>query len=132
MSRENVELVERIYECWLRGEPGYEHFDPDISMVESAALPGAASAHGIDAVRRYIESFAKHWDDIRFEPQEYLDAGDRVVVLARLVGRGKSSGVAVERTWAYVWTLRDGKALRMEGYADRAEAMAAAGLSTPD
>jgi ketosteroid isomerase-like protein len=128
MSRENVELVREIYEGWLRGEPGDEHFDPEISMVESSALPGAASAHGIDAVRRYIESFAKHWDDIRFEPEEYLDAGDRVVVLARLVGRGKASGVDVERTWAYVWTLRDGRALRMQGYADRAEALRAAGL----
>jgi ketosteroid isomerase-like protein len=128
MSQENVDLVRGIFAAWLRGDPALDQFDPEISMVESATLPGAASAHGIDAVRRYIESFAKHWEDIRFEPQEYLDAGDRVVVIARLVGRGKSSGVDVERTWAYVWTVRDGRALRMEGYADRAEALVAAGL----
>ncbi len=53
-----------------------------------------------------------------------------MVVLAGLVGRGRASGVGVERTWAYVWTVRDGGALRMEGYADRAEALAAAGLDT--
>ena len=48
------------------------------------------------------------------EPQEYIEAGDQVVVIARLVGRGKASGVEVTRTWAYVWTLRAGRALRME------------------
>jgi ketosteroid isomerase-like protein len=63
------------------------------------------------------------------EPQEFLEAGDQVVVVARLVGRGKTSGVAVTRTWAYVWTLRNGKALRMVGHADRAEALESAGLT---
>ena len=48
--------------------------------------------------------------------------------MARLIGRGKSSGAAVERTWAYVWTVKDGKALRMDGYDNRDEALEAAGL----
>jgi ketosteroid isomerase-like protein len=127
VSSENVELVRSIYEDWLRGEMALDRLDRDISMVESQTLPGAASAHGIEAVRRYIESFTKHWEEIRFEPLEYIDAGEKVVVTARLVGRGKKSGVEVNRTWAYVWTLRDGKALSLVGYDDRAEALAAAG-----
>ncbi len=126
MSRENVEIVRSVYAAWLRGDIALDMLDPEISMVESATLPGAASAHGIDAVERYIRSFAKHWDEIRFEPQEYVDAGERVVVVARLVGRGKKSGVQVTRTWAYLWTLRGQKVLRMVGYADRAEALKAA------
>jgi ketosteroid isomerase-like protein len=128
MSQENVELIRSIYDGWLRGEMSDEHFDPEIAMVESRTLPGAASAYGIEDVRRYMQSFAKYWDEIRFEAQEYLDAGDKVIVVARLIGRGKSSGVAVERSWAYVWTVRDGKALRMDGYADREQALEAAGL----
>jgi ketosteroid isomerase-like protein len=129
MSQENVEVVRAIYDGWLAGDPGYERFDPEIAMAESRSLPGAVEAHGIAEVRRYIESFDKYWNDIRFEPQEYIDAGDQVVVVARLVGQGKSSGVAVERTWSYVWTVRDGKALRMDGYAERAQALEAVGLS---
>jgi ketosteroid isomerase-like protein len=128
MSKKNVEVIRALYDGWLAGDPGYERLDPEIAMVESKSLPGAAAAHGIDAVRRYIESFAKYWDEIRFEPQEYIDAGEQVVVVARLLGQNKSSGAAVERTWAYVWTLRDGRALRMDGYADRQEALDAAGL----
>jgi ketosteroid isomerase-like protein len=128
MSHENVELIRAIYEDWLRGELALDRFDPEIAMVESETIPGATSAQGIDAVRRYLESFRNYWAEIRFEPQEYIDAGDKVVVVARLTGRGKSSGAEVERTWAYVWTVRAERALRMEAYADRAEALRAAGL----
>jgi uncharacterized protein len=120
--------VRAIFDDWLNGRSALERFDPEIVMVESETLPGAASARGLDGVRRYIESFSSYWEEIRFEPQEFIDAGDRVVVVARLVGRGRKSGVDVRRTWAYVWTLRGGRALRMEGYTDRSEALRAAGL----
>jgi ketosteroid isomerase-like protein len=126
MSQEDVEVVRGLYDGWLRGEAGLELFDPEISMVESATLPGAASAYGIDAVRRYMESFDRHWDGVRFEPQEFIDAGDgQVVVVARLVGTGRLSGVEVTRTWAYVWTVAGGKVHSMVGYADRDEALGA-------
>ncbi len=128
MSQENVEIIRRIYDRWLHGETGIDLFDPEIAMFESSTLPGAVSAEGIDAVRRYIASFGKFWEDIRFEPREFIDAGDRVVVVARLLGHGKASGVRVERTWAYVWTVRGKKALRMDGYESRREALKAVGL----
>jgi ketosteroid isomerase-like protein len=129
MSQENLEVVRSLYEGWLCGEIGLDKLDPEISMVESQTLPGAAAAYGIEAVERYLRSFARHWDQIRFEPQEFIDAGDQVVVVARLVGQGKKSGVEVTRTWAYVWTLRERKVLRMVGYADRNQALEAVGLS---
>ena len=128
MSQENVEVIRSLHEDWLRGDMGLDRLDPEISMVEPDVLPGSVSVHGFDAVRRYIESFTKHWEDIRFEPEEFIDADDSVVVVARLVGRGKRSGVEVTRRWAYVWTVRGGKALSMVGYADRAEALKAVGL----
>jgi ketosteroid isomerase-like protein len=128
VSRESVEVIRSLYDSWLRGDPGLDRLDPEISMVESSLLPGAAEAYGYDAVKRYIESFAKHWEAIRFEPEEFLDAGDSVVVVARLVGRGKRSGVEVTHRWAYVWTVRGDKALSMVGYADRAEALKAVGM----
>jgi ketosteroid isomerase-like protein len=128
VSQENVGVVRSLYAGWLRGEIGIDKLDPEISMVESETLPGAASAYGIEAVERYMRSFVNYWEQIRFEPQEYIDAGNQVVVVASLIGKGKKSGVEVTRTWAYVWTVRERKALRMVGYADRAEALKAVGL----
>jgi ketosteroid isomerase-like protein len=129
MSQENVAVVRAIYDAWLSGASAFDKFDPEIAMIESETLPGAVSAQGIEEVGRYMESFARYWDRIRFEPLEFIEAGELVVVVARLVGRGKTSGVDVARTWAYVWTMRAGKALRMVGYADREEALEAAGLA---
>jgi ketosteroid isomerase-like protein len=130
MSHENVEIVQAIYDEWLGGGMALDRLDPGISIIESKSVPGAPSAHGIEAVRGYMESFASYWAEIRFEPQEYIEAGDQVVVIARLVGRGRKSGVQVTRTWAYVWTIRAKRALRIEAYADRAEALEAVGVAS--
>jgi ketosteroid isomerase-like protein len=129
VSQENVEIIRMIYDDWLHGEMAIDRFHPEIAMVESKMILGAPSAYGIDAVRRYMESFPKYWAEIRPGPEEYIDAGDQVVVVARLVGRGKTSGVDVERKSAYVWTLRANRALRIDACADRTEALEAVGLA---
>ncbi len=53
-------------------------------------------------------------------PKEFLDAGDRVVVLGHLQGRGKASGGTLDAPYAHVWTLRDGKAVHFRNYMDTA------------
>jgi ketosteroid isomerase-like protein len=75
-----------------------------------------------DGVRRH---------DYRMVPEEFIDAGgDQVLVFSREGGRGKGNGAEVQTNpTARLWTLRDGKAIRMESYWDRAEALEAAGLS---
>ena len=57
MSQQNVEVIRAIYDDWLGGGMALDKFDPDIAMVESKAIPGASSAYGIDAVRRYPRAF---------------------------------------------------------------------------
>ena len=69
------------------------------------------------------------WDEHRIEPRELLDAGDRVVVLHREYQRGKGSGVEIVIDTASIVDLRDGRIVRMQGYLNPAEALAAAGLS---
>jgi ketosteroid isomerase-like protein len=63
------------------------------------------------------------------EPAEFVDAGDRVVVIGRRVGKGRGSGVDVNQPMADVFTLHGGRIVRCEiGYSDRAEALEAVGL----
>ena len=63
------------------------------------------------------------------EPDEFVDAGDRVVAIGRWVGKGSGSGVEVNQPMADVFTLHGGRVVRCEiGYSDRAEAFEAAGL----
>ena len=69
------------------------------------------------------------WQHWRVEAEDYIAHGDHVVVLTRYTGRGKGSGVDVDTQGAHVWTLRDGKAVRLEIFAARARALEAVGLS---
>ena len=71
-----------------------------------------------------------YWDamDWSLDPEEFIDAGERVVVLARLSARGRESGVSLERRDGMVWTVRDGKAVRLDYFNNATKALEAAGL----
>ena len=58
------------------------------------------------------------------------DDGTTVLMLLRAQGIARYTGIEVEVEWAAVWTIRDGKLLRAQGYLNRAEALEAAGLPT--
>jgi ketosteroid isomerase-like protein len=73
-----------------------------------------------------LDNWAGQWDDLNFELERIVGAGDRVVCLTHHRGRGKSSGV--ELRVAYVHTIRNGKGVRWEMFDTWEEALEAAGL----
>jgi ketosteroid isomerase-like protein len=133
MSQENVDLIRRGYDRWLEtGDPVFDFFDPQIEWHGPREFPDLAEPHyGHDGVRRYLEKVNEAFDDYRMVPEEFIDAGeDQVLVFSREGGRGKGSGAAVQTNpTAHLWTLRNGKAIRMQSYWERADALKAAGLS---
>ena len=76
----------------------------------------------------YIQRWEEPWDDYQLEAEEFIDAGDRVVVTIHFKGRGKGSGIEVDARSHQVHSLRHGKLVRMDEYLDRTEALEAAGL----
>jgi ketosteroid isomerase-like protein len=70
------------------------------------------------------ESFANH----RYEPEEFTEAGDRVLVAIRRRGRGKTSGVDVHESQWHVWTFRGDKAVELRTFVAEDQAREAAGL----
>jgi ketosteroid isomerase-like protein len=68
-------------------------------------------------------------DEIRFEPEQLWDAGDSVVVALRLTAKGRQTAIPVEQRTAGVWTIRDGKVMRIRAYRSPSEALEAAGVS---
>jgi ketosteroid isomerase-like protein len=129
MSQENVEIVRWAfaYEMYGRGDRAQAatYFAPDFVMNPIEEGP----FYGLDSIRDNIEHWKRAWDDFEVTAEEFLDAGDRVVVTARHRGRGRESGVAVDARFYEVYTLRDGKVIRADEYVERAEALEAAGLS---
>jgi len=85
--------------------------------------------HGIDGLLRLNEEIRNVWREFRVVPEQFIDAGDRVVVLETIHARGRGSGVELDtRTSATIWTLRDGRATRVQIGFDRQEALKAVGL----
>ena len=133
MSRENVELMRGMYEAWLRNDPAvFEAFDPEIELYpdpEADWVGVGRTYRGHKGVTEYMAAVYEAFEDYHPEVEEFLDLGDKVVTLAIEHGRGRGSGAAVQanRT-AHVWTIRAGKAVRLDLYLDRGRALEAVGL----
>jgi ketosteroid isomerase-like protein len=106
-------------------------WDPESEYRPSSELmpPDAESVfHGHDGYLRLWRYWLDAFDDIRWEPEEVLDFGDRFVVSTEQRGRGSGSGVAVTQAVFQVFTLRRGLVMRQEDFLDRAKALEAASL----
>ena len=133
MSPQNVALVRSIYEGWARNDPQtLDLLDPAIEVHPDprSAWPGIEPKYeGHEGVGRYLASIYDAFDDYRAEAEDILDAGERVVTLAIERARGKQSGAPVKiRHTAHVWTVRAGKATRLDVNWDRDDALLALGL----
>jgi ketosteroid isomerase-like protein len=135
MSKENVEIVRRVYGATARrdSEAVLALYDPKVEWVTSQDPPmrtmfGAGTYRGHDGLRRFFHEWHEAWDDIANDPEELVDAGDSVVVVVTDRARGRASGAEVARTHASVWTVKRGKIVRVAWFPTRAEAIEAAGL----
>src|SRR5262245_35238920 len=132
MSQENVEVVRRGYESFNRGDIDdvVGLLAPDFEYVASGLVPGVGGVYrGAEGLRRFAETFWREFDDPRIEVHELIDAGDRVVASTTLQGHGKQSGAETSWGVCQVWTVREGSAVRGQGFANRAEALEAVGLN---
>jgi ketosteroid isomerase-like protein len=131
MSQENVELVRRGLETLNRdGADGVlELCDPEIEWISIPGfLPDAEDAHGHAGVRAWFEKIDDAFSETRWEAQEIVDGGDRLMVALRLSASGRASGIEGEFDIFQAWTIRAGKLLRLESYLSRDQALEAAGL----
>jgi ketosteroid isomerase-like protein len=131
MSGENVEVVRRAFDAFEReGLDGLMcYLDPQVEWMTTGAFLEAATYRGHEGVRGYLGAMIDEFDDLRNTPEEFIDAGEQVVVMTRASGRGKLSGAPVELTMASVSLVRDGRIIRICNYRAKAEALKAAGLS---
>ena len=129
MSRENIELVRRLYEE-LASEgstPEFERrmtdealghfFDPGIEWVAVPhSLLAVESYRGFGGLRRFWGEFLSTWASYRVEPLSFHDAGDQVAVVVHIVGR--THELEVDETRSSLLTFRDGRVVRVESFTD--------------
>ena len=129
MSQENVEIIRRGYEHFL-ATGGEILAHPDLVWdVSNLGWPDQQIYLGPEGGMQFNAEWAAAWDDWEMVPEDYIDAGERVVVILTQRGRSKATGIPVEMRFAQVWTLRDGQGTRMLLYGSVEEALEAVGLS---
>ena len=96
MSQENVEKARDFIEAYNRRDfdAAVESFDPEIDWV-LPARQSSDSCRGPAEVRRFWEGLDETFEELRLEPQEFVDAGDRVATRLRHHGRGRRSGLEI-------------------------------------
>ena len=136
MSQENVEIVRRVYDAAARRDSAtvFALYRPDVELDASRlGVPGAAGddgvSHGHEGLRAFFREWHEAWGEIEYDYEELIEAGEQVISIVSRHARGRSSGVSVERSFALLWTLRDGKVARVVWFLTRDEALQAAGLS---
>jgi ketosteroid isomerase-like protein len=100
----------------------------EIEWDTTTLLPDGVVYRGRDEVKAYFIDVWDRWDDFRIVPEDWLESGDCVVMLGRLLGKGSGSGVPIEAPWHQVWRFEGDRLVRCENYNDRDEALRAAGV----
>jgi ketosteroid isomerase-like protein len=132
MSRMLVSKLRSIYGEWAQGNfrAGLELLDPGIVFETFTGDEGSVRARGLTELQeRMRQTFGLVWSEFTVEAEDYVDVGDKIVVVGRMRGRGRGSGVEVHGPVFMVWTFRDGRAVRQQWFAQRSEALEAAGLT---
>jgi ketosteroid isomerase-like protein len=129
MSQENAEVVRGFYEAFARGdlESALAAFDPEIVAYDHD-IPDPGEYQGLEGLFRWQTDWESSWESWRWDPEEFIEAGDRVVAVLGVHAKGRGSGVNVERVDGAVWTFRDGKCIRLDYYGSKVEALEAVGL----
>ena len=145
MSWEDVAVVRRVYEVdgpfWLPLAPDEERalldllfgealYDEQFEVLMPPDYPEGAQVYvGRPGMERLIAMLRDSWTAWRFEAERFIDAGDSVVVLVRVVAEGGHSGLGAVQETAHVWKLSGGRLASIQIYRDRGQALEATGVS---
>jgi ketosteroid isomerase-like protein len=129
MSEQTVEVVRRLYRAMdERDDAGLAKLaHPDVEWIPDSRV-GVGPVRGFEDVAAFFRDRAEMFGELETEVERFFDTDDRVLAFLRIAGRGQASGAAFEIRIAHLWTVRDGLVVRGEGYGNRGEALAAAGL----
>jgi ketosteroid isomerase-like protein len=133
-TNRNVDALRPIYEAWGEGtwRAGPEAYGPNMVWAWSDEFPDINGVYdNPQDSEAAMREWLRGWENWRCEAEEFLSAGDRVVVLTRYRGTGRE-GIELESPAAHVWTMRDGKATRLDVFVDRGRALRSAGLNGAD
>jgi ketosteroid isomerase-like protein len=133
VSRENVEIVRQIFDAVTRRDTAgvLAFYDPEVEWEHTrggaGGLPERGLSRGHEAIRSLFREWYEAWESFEDDCEELIDAGEHVISIVTRRGRGRSSGAEVAAHAAGIWTIRDGKVIRVVWFPTREEALEAVG-----
>ena len=121
-STPNVAVIRGFNDALARGDVAgmVEFLDPQVEWRAPESVPWGGTFRGHEGFREFLGKVLEQPAEFRREILEYLDAGQRVVVLLRQMGRPKGGDTEYDVPEVHVWTVRDGKIVDFEGSFDTA------------
>ena len=126
---EPLEKLKALYEDWSDGDyTGHaEFFHPEMT-TETFGMGDPIRADSYEGFVDVMRDWLSAWErPLTIEAEEFIQSGDRILVLVRWKGRGKESGAEMEASGAHLWTFGDGLVVDYGVYRDRDEARTALG-----
>jgi uncharacterized protein len=132
MSQDDIEALRHAYEAFNRRDLDElsRFFDSDAYWVPSASVWGAGKTyHGHEGLAELFRDLGSEWRSFESYPEDFREAGDHILVLGRIRAERSSDGRQIDSDTAWIWEMRDGRALRLQAYSDPAKAFEALGLA---
>lgn len=120
-----LEKLRALYDEWAEGDMSRSDiFDPEVESQSFGVWPeGDTSIRGREELWSLMVSWLRTWrHPLTITAEDFIQSGDRILVLIRWKGAGRGSGAEVEAAGAHLWSFRNGRAVRFDVYRDRDEA----------
>jgi uncharacterized protein len=121
----DVERVRAIYQAFNEGgvEAIMGRLAPEFQVRDRESSPDRETRHGKEGMKQLFDSYMEAFDALRLDPEEFIEAGDQVVVSLRQRARGKGSGAEVVGRIVHVWCIREGAPLELRIFGDKVQAL---------
>ena len=128
--QENVEIMRAWFDAFNRGgiEETMRYLDPEIEWTTTSAALVAGTYHGHEGVRQWERRAFARWENLRVEPERFIDAAEQVVIPMRLTARDKRTGTPAAFVFTTLAELQGGMIVRIRNYTNQADALEAAKL----
>jgi uncharacterized protein len=120
-----ADAIRQLYAAFQRGDVKaiLDSLDPAIewsSNGDAANIPWGGDRHGVAGAASFFQTLVDTLNFEIFEPRDFFEADDTVIVLGRTRARVKTSGGVFDCDWAHVFSLKDGKLARFREFYDTA------------
>lgn len=120
----SLDVINALYESIAKKD--WQRFksltDPKLEWIQNKGFPKGRHSRGAEEVLKNVfDVFSKDWETWSFDIEEYLDAGDNVIVLGAYQGRHKKTGKEFTAAAAHIFDLKDGRVRRFRQYTDTAQ-----------